>query len=162
MDGLSLLRTTSWTLTQVGLEVSKVEVTFRTCRRSTSCRNLTNLEESNRTQSVSSSSIQPSKQPLVKHHGLGEPVIPGAMLRGFRIFGHDSAPGTQRHQAERVRHSLVPHPLPFAGSTVLSLTRGPAGESNHHRQSVRRAAIPRGQLQCIGDVQGDVVERKCC
>jgi len=25
----SLLRTTSWTLTQVGLEVSKVEVTFR-------------------------------------------------------------------------------------------------------------------------------------
>ena len=25
MDGLSLLRTTSWTLTQVGLEVSKVE-----------------------------------------------------------------------------------------------------------------------------------------
>ena len=30
MDGLSLLRTTSWTLTQVGLEVSKVEVTFRT------------------------------------------------------------------------------------------------------------------------------------
>ena len=49
------------------------------------------------------------------------------MLRGFRIFGHDSAPGTQRHQAERVRHSLVLHPLPSAGSTVLSLTRGPAG-----------------------------------
>ena len=30
----SLLRTTSWTLTQVGLEVSKVEVTFRNRRES--------------------------------------------------------------------------------------------------------------------------------
>ena len=47
---------------------------------------------------------------------------------------------------------FCPSPLPFGGSTVLSLTRGP-GESNRHRKSVSITRVmplptsPRGRLQ---------------
>ena len=40
---------------------------------------------------------------------------------------------------------FCPSPLPFGGSTVLSLTRDP-GEANHLRQSVSDTRVPRYQL----------------